>query len=155
EVVVPCAQFDPAKTDHYKNLLHEKKCPLWRMKASLKLQDYDALLREKGKYIVGLGALGPEAVPGFIADLKKPDLPTRLKAVVELGQIGSEAKQAVPDLLVLLQERDDELRGAALTALGNMGTDAKAALPAFRAALKDRNPALRRSAARGLGQLGP
>src|SRR4029079_5664367 len=108
---------------------HEKKCPLWRMKASLKLQDYDALLRAKEKYIVGLGALGPEAVPGFIADLKKPDAGARLKAAVELGQIGPEAKEAVAGLLALVQEKDDELRLAALTALGNIGAEAKAALP--------------------------
>ena len=73
EVVVPCAVPDPAKDRRFKNLLHEKKCPLWRMKGSLKIVDYDACMREKNKYVVGLGALGPEAVPAFIADSEEAE----------------------------------------------------------------------------------
>ena len=49
------AQFLPRNA--LKNLLHDKKGPLWRMKGSLKMTYYDACMREKNKYVVGLGAL--------------------------------------------------------------------------------------------------
>jgi HEAT repeat protein len=137
EVVVPCAQFDPAKVDHYKNLLHEKKCPLWRMKASLKIVDYDACLRDKNKYVVGLGALGPEAVPGFIADLKKADAAVRLKAAVELGQIGDDAKPALPALAEALKDADGEVRIRSAESLVRIDPRNTSAVPVLVAALKD------------------
>jgi uncharacterized protein (TIGR03067 family) len=137
EVVVPCAQFDPAKTDHYKGLLHEKKCPLWRMKASLKLLDYDAMLREKNKYVVGLGALGPEAVPGFIADLKKPEADVRLKAAIELGQIGDEAKPALPALAEALKDTNGEVRIRSAEALVRIDPKNETAVPVLVEAMKD------------------
>ncbi len=137
EVVVPCAQYDPAKDQHFKNLLHEKKAPLWRMKGSLKLVDYEGMLREKNKYIVGLGALGPEAVPGFIADLKKPDVAARLKAAVELGQIGEDAKAALPALGDTLKDADAEVRIRSAEALVRIDPKNEAGVPVLIEAMKD------------------
>lgn len=152
EVVVPCSQFDPAKTDDYKRMLHDKKCPLWRMKASLKLMDYDAMLREKNKYVVGLGALGPEAVPGFIADLKKPAVDVRLKAAVELGQIGEEAKEALPALGEAIKDTDAEVRIRSAEALVRIDAKNQAGVPVLIEALKDDK--LRGTAIDILGGLG-
>jgi hypothetical protein len=55
EVVVPCAQFDPAKVQQVKNLLHEKKAPLWQMRAGLKIADYDACIRNRAQFVTALG----------------------------------------------------------------------------------------------------
>jgi hypothetical protein len=66
EIVVPATQFDPAAVDKMKQLMHERKAPLWRIKASLQLTDYNAMMAAKGKYVVGLGAGGgPPAVRFF------------------------------------------------------------------------------------------
>ncbi|MBL8798159.1 MAG: HEAT repeat domain-containing protein [Planctomycetia bacterium] len=137
EVVVPCAQSDPTKVDAIKKMLHEKKAPLWRMKASLKITDYEACLREKNKFVVGLGALGPEAVPAFIDDLKKDDSGTRLKAAVELGQIGEDAKEALPALEGSLKDKDAEVRMRAAEALVRIDPKNATGVPALIESLKD------------------
>jgi HEAT repeat protein len=137
EVVIPCAQYDPAKIDEYKKLLHDKKCPLWRMKASLAIGDHAACMREKDKFVVGLGALGPEAVPAFIADLGKPDAGVRLKAAVELGQIGEDAKPALTALGTALQDADVEVRTRSAEALVRIDPKNTTAVPVLVAALSD------------------
>lgn len=59
EVVVPCARFDPSRVQQVKQALHEKKAPLWQMKASLKIIDYDLCMRNRDKFVVALGAGDP------------------------------------------------------------------------------------------------
>ena len=152
EVVIPCTQFDPTKVEEQKKLLHEKKAPLWRVKASLKILDYDAALRDKAKYVVGLGALGPEAVPGFMADLKKADVAARLKAAVELGQIGEDAKPALPALAETLKDADGEVRIRSAEALVRIDPKNEAGVPVLVASLNDEK--LRSTAIDILGGLG-
>jgi HEAT repeat protein len=137
EVVVPCAQFDPAKVNEMKALLHEKKAPLWRMKGSLKITDYDACMREKAKYVVGLGALGPEAVPGFVKALSDANPAVRAKAAEELGQIGPEAKPALEPLAKALADGDGFVRIKAAEALLSVDPANKASLPVLVETLKD------------------
>jgi len=137
EVVVPCAQFDPAKIDEFKKLMHDKKCPLWRMKTSLALTDHAVCMRERDKYVVGLGALGPEAVPAFIADLKKPEVATRVKAAVELGQIGEDAKTSLEALSQALQDADAEVRIRSAEALVRIDSNNTTGVPVLVTALAD------------------
>jgi HEAT repeat protein len=137
EVIVPCARFDPAKVAEYKAMLHEKKAPLWRMKGSLKIADYEACMREKAKYVVGLGALGPEAVPGFVKALTDANPATRAKAAEELGQIGPEAKPAIDPLVRTLADAEAGVRIKAAEAVLNIEPAHKSALPVLLESLKD------------------
>lgn len=154
EVVVPCSQFpdDRNKMGEWKNLMHEKKAPLWRLKASLKLQDYEAILRERKKYVVGLGALGPEAVPGFVSQLKSPDAKARLTAAEELGNIGSDAKAAVAPLTEVLNDGDWAVRIKAADALVKIDPAAPKAIDTLVAAIGQE--AHRAAAVETLGGLG-
>ncbi len=152
EVVVPCAQYDPNKIDEYKKLLHEKKCPLWRMKASLTLGDHAACMRERDKFVVGLGALGPEAVPAFVADLGKPDVATRLKAAIELGQIGEDAKASLEALGAAIKDADPEVRMRSAEALVRIDPKNTTGVPVLIASLGDER--LRAATAEILGGLG-
>jgi HEAT repeat protein len=134
EVVCPCAQFDPAKVQEFKNLLHEKKAPLWRLKAGLQIQDYNAVIADKAKYLVGLGALGPEAVPGFVAQLKHADPKVRAKAAEELGQIGADAKSALEPLAAVMGDSDGLVRIRAAEAVARI--DEPKAAPAIEIIVK-------------------
>jgi HEAT repeat protein len=152
EVVVPCAQYEAAKVQHYKNLLHEKKAPLWRMKASLKIGDYEACMRKKNDFIVGLGALGPEAVPAFIKALEGGDAAKRIAAIDELGGIGSDAKAAVPALLAAARDADRMIAAKALAAAAAIEPENPDIVPALTESLQYETG--RPAAAAALARLG-
>src|SRR6266850_1124608 len=73
----------------------------------------------------------------WLEGLKGPWPDTRMRAAIEAGEIGPDARAAVPDLIELLADRNHLVRWAAAGALGKLGCDSAPALPALRKLAKE------------------
>jgi HEAT repeat protein len=85
------------------------------------------------------------ATPELLANLASPDVRVRLRAALDLGEAGADAKHLAP----LLADPERDVRIAAALALGGAGGDAVAPLVS---ALLDPNPRVRRAALVSLGK---
>jgi HEAT repeat protein len=88
--------------------------------------------------------------------LNHPDDRMRLRAIIALGMLGSDAEEAVPALAhILTEDTDEEARYQAALALAKMAPASAAAVPALARALdEDSVPIVRMDAALALSRLG-
>ena len=91
-----------------------------------------------------------DRVPALVAALKGKDRATRLKAIDELGKMGSDAGDAVPELIELMEEPDEEMRFVLCIVLQEIGPKS---VPSLVCALASREPSRRRHAAEALAQI--
>jgi HEAT repeat protein len=139
----------------YKNLFRGKEQPVWRIKASLKMPGSVAEVASDPKWVVGLGAGGPEDVPALLEGLRSGEARARVEAADDLGLIGPPAKDAVPALRAALKDTDGLVRARAAGALARIEQDSQTAVPALLPLLRDPAAATRRTAANVLGEVGP
>jgi HEAT repeat protein len=89
----------------------------------------------------------------WLQELKKPDVKSRMKAVVALGHAGTADSRAMPALIEGVKDRDAAVRDEAILALFNIGPDAQDAIPVLREAENDKNPTIRFHATKALGRM--
>ncbi len=147
--------FGKADTPVYRDWLHGKKGRVWRIKASLKIDDITAVGSEESRYFVGWGIGGPEVVPALVANLKSKNSHARTEAAEDLGQLGVNARTAIPALREALNDPDGYVRVYAAEALARIDPESKVDIPVLLAALKDQDAALRSATAAALAELGP
>lgn len=168
EVIITAAQYDTYRaewgaTDNNLNYRHnvfttylQTRTPrIWRIKASLKLNDYFAMMADKPRFVVGSGTGDVAAVPALLDGLKSPDAAARSQAARGLGQIGPEAKAAVAPLAAALKDKDLGVRAAAAQALVRLEQEARPEVKALTEALQNSSPDVRALAAEALGRLAP
>jgi hypothetical protein len=87
-------------------------------------------------------------------ELNNPDAEARLKAIKELGAIGSDARDAIPALsTIMLEDSDRFARIEASLAIKKMHPATRDALPALIRALEDEEPWVRMNVVLSLVQL--
>jgi HEAT repeat protein/S1-C subfamily serine protease len=95
------------------------------------------------------------AVPDLVRYLDSSKKDFRIKAIANLGKIGSGARLAVPDLIQLLKKESDAgVRRQALEALNKIGPPEKKDLKLLSSGLSDTNAEVRSYAATAVGKLG-
>src|SRR5262245_7938886 len=109
-----------------KGVLHEREFPIVRIKASLKMANYAYQVKA-----IGLGAVGPEDIPGLVETLKGGNATARAEAADDLASLGLQAKAAVPALSQALNDPDALVRVRAAKALAKAKPDDPAPVPAL------------------------
>lgn len=138
----------------FQKVLRGKDCPVWRIRASLKMPTCTWEIGSKdSRWVVGPGVAGPEDVPGFVRDLASKDARIRAHAADDLGLIGWGGRAAVPDLLKAFDDADPLVRVSAARAVVFIGEDGALPLAVLQAVLKSPTPAARKAAAAALGDL--
>src|SRR5262249_57483041 len=92
--------------------LEERELRIMRIKASLKMAAYAYQVKA-----IGLGAVGPEEIPGLVETLKGGNATARAEAADDLSSLGPQAKAAVPALSQALNDADALVRVRAAKAL--------------------------------------
>ncbi|NBW95408.1 MAG: hypothetical protein EBR28_01425 [Planctomycetia bacterium] len=77
--------------------------------------------KSSGKRAKGPQTMGNLLVEGYIADLQKGPVESRIVAATELAKLGSSAKAALPALRPLEKHTDPKLRAAATAAIEAIG----------------------------------
>jgi HEAT repeat protein len=139
----------------FRKVLRGKDCPIWRIKASLKMPDNAMEVGSKdSKWIVGPGVAAPEDVPGLTRKLDDKEAAVRGSAADDLGLIGRPARSAAPTLAKLLEDPEPLIRIRAATAVALIGEDASAGVTTLQEALHSKKVAVRKAAAQALGDVG-
>lgn len=87
--------------------------------------------------------------------LRTGNMQAKQDALLDLQEMGSNAKAAVPAVVDLLKDKSEELRSRAFDVLESLGPSAEAAVPALIKLIGGANDADRPRAARVLGSIGP
>src|SRR3712207_355505 len=82
-------------------------------------------------------------VDEWISALKDKDAPTRVRAALALGRMGTKAKAAVPALQEALKDENSSVRGRAAVALWRIDRPLKVVLPGLLAARHDPEESVR------------
>jgi HEAT repeat protein len=91
----------------------------------------------------------------LIECLSDPELPVRIHAGLQLGEMGVEARPALPALRQLQRSEIVHDRRLAAMVLGSLGRDLAEAVPSLHNALQDEDKAVRRLAADALAAIAP
>lgn len=95
-----------------------------------------------------------QAITALTAAFQVPDSMVRLRALVDMADLGDEAELAVPAVVVLLAKDPlAEVRGKAADTLGAIKPGAKEATDGLKAALQDSDVHVRIKAAQALGKV--
>ena len=78
-------------------------------------------------------------VPRLITALSNNDKSVRINAIIELGNIGSEARDAIPKLIKALKDNDYLIRVEAVKTLGKIGPETEDVVPALEKAMNEDN----------------
>jgi hypothetical protein len=132
-----------------------QKGRIWRIKASLKIQDVEDRATEKPDHIVGWGVADFKEAPFLIKSLKAKDPHVRAEAAEDLGWIRPVPASAVPALLKALEDPDTHVRIYAAGSLSRLQPDNKDWLPVLIAGLDNKDEMIRGAAAASLSNLGP
>ncbi|HZZ72257.1 MAG TPA: HEAT repeat domain-containing protein [Pirellulales bacterium] len=139
----------------YQKVLRGRDCPVWRIRASLKMPERVWEVGDKGSpWVVGPGAAGPEDVPALIASLQAHEARMRLEAAEELGLIGAPAQLALAPLERAFHDPDPLVRASAARASALIGDEDGPALAELERLLRNESAAARKAAAIALGDLG-
>lgn len=117
------------------------------------------VLEELGKR-VGLSAEAlrrgqiEQRIQRLIPLLQREEIPERLEAIRELGEIGSPAKLALPALLRAFQDPNWQIRREIARTIGQIGAEARSAIPALQECLLDGNRRVTGEIITTLGKLG-
>jgi HEAT repeat protein len=158
EVVITAAAPPPQFEGHYSPSrmpfqLPGGKAPRWRIKASLKIQELDALI-ERSPYFVGWGLGGQEVVPTLVERLKSPDSKLRADAAQDLGQLQPAPAGTVAPLRLALRDADVFVRVCAAHSLATVAPDDTEAVPMLLRTLDEKDPNNRLAALVALGAYG-
>ncbi len=141
----------------FMKVLRGKDCPVWRVKASLKMPDRVWEVGDKSSpWVIGPGAVGPEDVPKLVAILRNsPDVEKRRITADELGMGGGRASAALPELYWAIESDSDPMvRVNAARAAGLISDDYTKPIAALKKLLTNPNPLVRKGAADAFGDLG-
>jgi HEAT repeat protein len=139
----------------FKKVLRGKECPIWRLKASLKMPENAMDVGSKdSKWVVGPGAAGPEDVPDLVRKLDDKEAPVRGAAADDLGLIGRPARSAVPALVKHFTDPEPLVRLRAAKAVALIGEEPAALVPTLQDALQSPSAPVRKAAAQALGDVG-
>jgi hypothetical protein len=127
-----------------------QKGRIWRIKASLKIQDVEDKANEKAAHFVGWGVAGSEAVPGLVKSLTAKEARVRAEAAEDLGQIRPAPLSAVPALRQALDDPDMHVRIYAAGSLYRIQPGNKDTLPILIAGLDNKDEMIRAEAAGSL-----
>ena len=78
-------------------------------------------------------------VPRLINALNNNEKSVRINAIIELGNIGSEARDAIPKLIKALKDNDYLIRVEAVKTLGKIGPETEDVVPALEKAMNEDN----------------
>lgn len=134
--------------------LHGKKGPIWRIKASLRINGLASALTEEWPYFVGWGVGDADAIPGLVKALEHKSARVRAEAAVDLGQLGRTARDALVPLTAALEDSDPHVRIYAAEALGLIDPKHRRPVPVLSEELRDRDAIIRRAAVDALASLG-
>jgi HEAT repeat protein len=131
-----------------------KKGTVWRIKASLAIDDVNEVDGEESRHFVGWGVGGSEVMPTLLAALKDEDARVRAGAAEDLGRL-PEADRAVRDSLsAALGDPDPFVRVFAAEALVRVQADTPAAVAVLCEALGQEEAAVRTAACAALAEAG-
>jgi len=131
-----------------------QKGRIWRIKASLKIQEVEGKANEKAAHFVGWGVAGSEAVASLVKLLIAKEARVRAEAAEDLGQIRPAPVLAVPALQQALGDPDIHVRIYAAGSLSQIQSDNKDCRPILIGGLDDKDEMIRSAAAASLGNLG-
>ncbi len=139
----------------FQKVLRGKDCPVWRLKASLKMPGNAMEVGSKdSKWVVGPGWVDPQEVPTLAKALRDNKASVRAQAADDLGLAGPLAKGAVPDLVKAFHDADPFVRIGAAKAVCLIGQENEGTIPTLQKLLTDGRPTVRRAAAQALGDVG-
>ncbi len=78
-----------------------------------------------------LGDIGGEGLPALVALLTNAQAPTRLPAMIKIGNMGTNAAPALPVVVECLNDQSPILAGTAAWALGKLGLEPEQCVPAI------------------------
>ncbi|GIW81764.1 MAG: hypothetical protein KatS3mg105_3571 [Gemmatales bacterium] len=120
------------------------------------VEDYFTSIGSKWRDIVPAPSTQEAAdVLTLVGHLESGDKSTKIKAMVALSEMGSQARLGVNSLLKLLNGSDADLRNVAAVTLEKIGKLTAAEVPVLRQALSTGNLESRRYASAMLARLGP
>ncbi len=139
----------------FRKVLRGKDCPVWRIKASLKMPGNAAEIGSKdSKWVVGPGWVDAKEVPALAKALRDSKAGVRAQAADDLGLAGPLARGAVPDLVKAYHDADPFVRISAAKAVCLIGQDNDGTIPTLQELLADKRLTVRRAAAEALGDVG-
>ena len=139
----------------FRKVLRGKDCPIWRIKASLKMPENAMEVGSKdSKWVVGPGVAAAEDVPGLAKKLGDKEASVREAAADDLGLVGRPARSAVPDLVKMFEDRDPQVRIRAAKAVALIGEEDSASVKTLQDALQSKKASVRKAAAQALGDIG-
>jgi hypothetical protein len=106
-------------------------------------------------WVVGMGRIGKDELPGFRQKLKSDAAAVRAEAARDVGFLGVDAADAVDDLAKLLDDKVPSVRLAAASALLRISGKNARAVDVLTQGLAHGDAAVRRQAARAAGLAGP
>lgn len=141
----------------FQKVLRGRDCPVWRIKASLKMPDSVWMVGDKDSpWIVGPGVAGPDEIQGLVAILKDKtkDSRARSRAAIDLGLTDWQGRPALPALEEACHDDEPLVRVQAAKAVGLITDEFTKPGLILQEALKDDKPAVRKQAAIALGDFG-
>ena len=134
---------------------HGQKGRVWRIKASLKIDDVEATGSEEGWYFVGWGTGDPGAAGERIRALRNNDAALRAEAAEDLGQVLPPSEAALAALHEAVHDPDGHVRIHAAKSLLRIDGQSAAAIALLERALVDRETELRLAATAAWAELAP
>jgi HEAT repeats len=125
-----------------------------RLRASNRMPEMAMGVGSNPVWVVGLGRVGKEELPGLRQKLKSTDAIVRAEAAGDLGFLGADAVDAASDLEKLLDDQVPSVRLAAAWSLLRMAGKNARALEALTKGMADKDAKVRREAARAAGLAG-
>jgi HEAT repeat protein len=126
-----------------------------RLRASYKMPEMAMGVGSNPAWVIGMGRVGKDELPGLREKLHAGDAVVRAEAANDVGFLGADAAAATSDLAQLLDDKVASVRLAAAAALLRIsGKDARA-VEVLAKGLADGDAATRRQAARAAGLAGP
>jgi hypothetical protein len=126
-----------------------------RLRASNRMPEMAMGIGSNPAWVVGLGRVGKEELPGLRQKLKSADTVVRAEAAGDLGFLGADAVDAASDLEKLLDDQVPSVRLAAASSLLRIAGKNARALEALTKGMAEKDAAIRREAARAAGLAGP
>jgi HEAT repeat protein len=141
----------------YQKVLRGKECPIWRIKASLKMPTSVWEIGVKdSRWVVGEGFVDIEEMPGLLKTLEDPKAEklARSRAASDLGLIGWQAHAALPALQKACQDPEALVRVRAARATALVSEEYSGPVAVLKKELRNKEVSIRKAAAVSLGDLG-
>ncbi len=126
-----------------------------RLRASNKMPEMAMGVGSNPAWVIGMGRVGKDELPGLRAKLQSDDAAVRAESAIDVGYLGADAAAAADDLAKLLDDKVSSVRLAAAAALLRINGKNARAVEVLTKGLADADAATRRHAARAAGLAGP